>query len=100
MIVRVTTSLPPEKVNTALPGNFDDSDLSPETIVSPKPDSVLTDISFEVEACLLDVWRKAQVKLTQVRIEHQMLGSVAAAPVQRDCYVCCLVDQIIERRSR
>lgn len=45
---RVSPDSLPFPVDCALPGNFDDVDLTGEGLVSPRPDDVATDISFEV----------------------------------------------------
>lgn len=49
MSMRVQSSLPPDLVNCALPGNFNDDDLTQcGGIIIPQPLDVVTDSSFEV----------------------------------------------------
>ncbi|KAI5479669.1 Zn(2)-C6 fungal-type transcription factor [Pseudohyphozyma bogoriensis] len=47
MAIRVKVALPMHSVDSASPGNFNDSDLMVEGIATPRPDDVTTDWSFE-----------------------------------------------------
>ncbi|KAK4704424.1 hypothetical protein P7C70_g1786, partial [Phenoliferia sp. Uapishka_3] len=67
--IKVRTSLPPQAVDCALPGNFNDSDLSSDGISSPQPNDVATDISFEVV--------KFKIALQQRRF-NEILGQEAS----------------------
>ncbi|GAA5886329.1 hypothetical protein JCM3774_001787 [Rhodotorula dairenensis] len=46
--IRSKTLLPPQLVNSALPGNYNDVDLVPEGIVTPRPDHLATDTSLDL----------------------------------------------------
>ncbi|BGO91559.1 hypothetical protein NBRC10512_003219 [Rhodotorula toruloides] len=46
--LRIKTSLPPHLVTSALPGNYNDSDLSPDEVVPPRPAEEATDISLDL----------------------------------------------------
>ncbi|KAK4054400.1 hypothetical protein OIV83_000894 [Microbotryomycetes sp. JL201] len=44
---KIKSVLPPDKINSAMPGNFDDNDLSAHSLVAPRPMDVATDTSFD-----------------------------------------------------
>ncbi|GAA5983587.1 hypothetical protein JCM10908_000344 [Rhodotorula pacifica] len=46
--IRSKTLLPPHLVNSALPGNYNDTDLVPEGIVPPRPEHLATDTSLDI----------------------------------------------------
>ncbi|BGP32255.1 hypothetical protein JCM10296v2_004036 [Rhodotorula toruloides] len=46
--LRIKTSLPPHLVTSALPGNYNDSDLSADEVVPPRPAEEATDISLDL----------------------------------------------------
>lgn len=45
---KIKPGLPPSQINSAMPGNYDDGDLSPTSLVAPRPADVATDTSFDV----------------------------------------------------
>lgn len=73
-------------MDCALPGNFNDLDLSAEGLVSPRPDDVATDISFEVRSLLSEERRsradansgtqiiKFKIALQQRRFNEILVG--------------------------
>ncbi|KAM0754833.1 hypothetical protein T439DRAFT_297225 [Meredithblackwellia eburnea MCA 4105] len=69
MAIKVSSSLPPPLVDCAPPGNFDDTDLSNETIVGPKPPEVATDVTFEVI--------KYKIALQQRRFNEILNGEIS-----------------------
>ncbi|GAA5896136.1 hypothetical protein JCM8208_007536 [Rhodotorula glutinis] len=46
--LRIKTSLPPHLVTSALPGNYNDADLSPTSVVAPRPADQATDVSLDL----------------------------------------------------
>ncbi|KPV74666.1 uncharacterized protein RHOBADRAFT_53623 [Rhodotorula graminis WP1] len=46
--LRIKTSLPPHLVTSALPGNYNDADLSPTSVVAPRPVHQATDVSLDL----------------------------------------------------
>ncbi|KAM0791451.1 hypothetical protein ACM66B_005906 [Microbotryomycetes sp. NB124-2] len=46
---KIKSVLPPDKINSAMPGNFDDNDLSAHSLVAPRPADVATDTSFDLQ---------------------------------------------------
>jgi hypothetical protein len=52
---KIKPGLPPSQINSAMPGNYDDADLSPTSLVAPRPADVATDTSFDVSKIQPDV---------------------------------------------
>ncbi|GAA5845422.1 hypothetical protein JCM9279_003025 [Rhodotorula babjevae] len=46
--LRIKTSLPPHLVTSALPGNYNDADLSSTSVVAPRPADQATDVSLDL----------------------------------------------------
>ncbi|GAA6003755.1 uncharacterized protein JCM10292_003360 [Rhodotorula paludigena] len=66
--LRIKTSLPPHLVTSALPGNYNDVDLSPTSVVPPRPDNVTTDISLDLV--------KFRIALEQRKFKEMMEGDL------------------------
>ncbi|BGP48283.1 hypothetical protein JCM10450v2_004155 [Rhodotorula kratochvilovae] len=66
--LRIKTGLPPHLVTSALPGNYNDADLSPTGIVPPRPADEATDVSLDLV--------KFRIALEQRKFKEMMEGDL------------------------
>lgn len=66
-------------VDCALPGNYNDLDLSSEGLSDPRPDDIATEVTFEVVKFKIALQVRGPVRLQQDPKAHPLYGSNAAS---------------------
>lgn len=87
----VLTIPPCGAVTSALPGNYNDSDLSPDEVVPPRPAEEATDISLDVSIAAFFLAAYAKHVNTARQVPHR----ARAAEVQGDDVRCMRVSLVL-----